>query len=75
LVDLRNPLMTEKAINDLDELMNATFRPNTDGLKNVLAQMKIDGLEHEIGSTRYPDYLIPFKQLIERELKQENQII
>jgi hypothetical protein len=42
------------------------------GLKNALKQMKIDGLEKTIGSYRYADYLIPFKQLIEREIKQTN---
>ena len=40
------------------------------GIKNVIHQMKIDGLEKTIGSNRYSDYLIPFKQLIEREIKQ-----
>jgi hypothetical protein len=32
--------------------------------------MKVDGLELLIGSNRYKEYLIPFKQLIEREIKQ-----
>jgi hypothetical protein len=35
-----------------------------------MERMKKDGLEKTIGSVRYGEYLIPFKQLIERELKQ-----
>ena len=32
--------------------------------------MKQDGLERTIGENRYPEYLMPFKKLIDRELKQ-----
>lgn len=75
LVDLKNPLMTEDAINELQTLIDGRFDSSERGLKNVLNKMKLDGMEHEIGSNRYPEYLLPFKQLIEREFKQEKQII
>lgn len=75
LVDLKNPILTEDAIAQLDKLINGYFSEANRGLKNVMDKMKEDGLERTIGSTRYPDYLIPFKQLIERELKQENQVL
>jgi hypothetical protein len=29
--------------------------------------MKRDGLDKAIGDMRYPDFLVPFKKLIERE--------
>jgi len=72
LVDLKNPLITKEAIEQLDELIDGEFNMDDRGLKNALKQMKIDGLEKTIGSYRYADYLIPFKQLIEREIKQTN---
>ncbi len=72
LVDLKNPLITEDAIQSLTDLIDGEFNMGNRGLKNVIQQMKIDGLEKTIGSTRYSDYLIPFKQLIEREIKQTN---
>jgi 5'-3' exonuclease len=70
LVDLKQPMITEDAIQELNDLKEGYFDTEDRGIKNVLAQMKKDGLEKTIGSNRYPDYLIPFKQLIERELKQ-----
>lgn len=69
LVDLKNPLMTESAIEELDLLMNGRFDPANRGIKNVLSLMRIDGLERSIGKSRSTEYLIPFKQLIEREQK------
>lgn len=69
LVDLKNPLITEEAIQQLNDLIEGEFDISERGVKNVFRQMKIDGLERTIGSHRYADYLVPFKQLIERELK------
>jgi 5'-3' exonuclease len=70
LVDLKNPLITEDAIESLNDLIDGEFNMGDRGIKNVIHQMKIDGLEKTIGSNRYSDYLIPFIQLIEREIKQ-----
>jgi hypothetical protein len=63
-------LITEDAIESLNDLIDGEFNMGDRGIKNVIHQMKIDGLEKTIGSNRYSDYLIPFKQLIEREIKQ-----
>ena len=70
LVNLKMPMMTEKAINNIEELIEAEFDSTNRGIKNVLIKMRYDGLERTIGANRYPEYLLPFKQLIERELKQ-----
>ncbi len=75
LVDLKNPLMTNNAIDELNFLLEGEFSTNDRGIKNVLKYMKSDGLEMAIGKTRYAEYLVPFKQLIERELKQSNKQI
>jgi 5'-3' exonuclease len=69
LVDLKNPMMTEDAIQELDDLKEGEFNTTNRGIKNVLVKMKQDGLERTMGSDRYSEYLIPFKQLIEREFK------
>ena len=67
LVDLHKPMMTESAISDLEHLIDGTLDSSGRELKNVLMMMKRDGLDRIIGETRYPDYLIPFKKLIDRE--------
>jgi len=67
LVDLKTPLMTESAVEELNALIYGQFNPANRGIKNVLSLMKIDGLERTIGKERFTEYLIPFKRLIERE--------
>ena len=69
LVNLKKPMMTEEGINDLNELIDNTLDFSNRELKNVLAMMKEDGLESKIGEYRYPDFLTPFKKLIDREKK------
>ncbi len=73
LVDLKNPMITEEATEALQGLIEGEFRVEDRGIKNVLKFMKYDGLDRVIGPTRYPEYLLPFKQLIERELKQSSK--
>jgi len=67
LVDLKKPMMTEDGIRELEQLIDGTLDSSGRDLKNVLIYMKRDGLDKTIGEHRYPDYLIPFKKLIERE--------
>lgn len=67
LVDLKKPIMLERAIEELNSLICGRFDSTNRGLKNVLSLMKIDGLERSIGKERFTEYLIPFKRLIERE--------
>ena len=67
LVDLSNPMMTEDGIRELEQLKEGTLDSSGRDLKNVLIKMKRDGLDKTIGEVRYPDFLIPFKKLIDRE--------
>lgn len=69
LVDLKRPMLTEDGIKELEHLIDGYFNPSDIGLKNVLVMMKRDGLDKTIGDVRYPEYLLPFKKLNERELK------
>jgi DNA polymerase-1 len=67
LVNLRKPMMTEDGIRNLEELIDGTLDSSGRDLKNVLIYMKRDGIDKTIGEYRYPEYLIPFKNLIARE--------
>ena len=62
-------MMTEDGIEQLEHLIHGTIDPSDRGIKNVLIKMKRDGLERIIGEYRYPEFLMPFKKLIEREIK------
>lgn len=67
LVDLSNPMMTPDGIRDLNDLIEGTLDDSGRDLKKVLEYMKRDGIDKAIGEYRYPEYLIPFKELIQRE--------
>ena len=71
LVNLSNPMITEKALENLEFIIDGEFDYSERSVKNVYIKMKVDGIDRTIGSNRYPDYLIPFKQLMEREIKQK----
>jgi len=67
LVNLKRPMLTEDGIKDLEQLIDGTLDSSGRDLKNVLVMMKRDGLDRTIGEQRYPEYLLPFKKLIDRE--------
>jgi DNA polymerase-1 len=67
LVNLRKPMLTEDGLKDLEQLIDGTLDSSGRDLKNVLIYMKRDGLDKTIGEHRYPEYLMPFKNLIARE--------
>jgi hypothetical protein len=66
LINLKEPL-TKDGIRQLEDLIEGTLDSSGRELKNVMAMMKRDGIDKEIGDYRYPDYLVPFKQLVTRE--------
>jgi 5'-3' exonuclease len=67
LVNLKRPMLTEDGIREIEQLIDGTLDSSGRDLKNVLFYMQRDGLDKTIGDIRYPEYLIPFKKLIERE--------
>ena len=67
LVNLKNPMITEDAIEELEHLKEGTLESSGRDLKNVLVMMKRDGLDRALGEYRFSEFLIPFKKLIERE--------
>lgn len=68
LVNLKEPMMTETGLARLEEYLDATLDPEGRGIKNAYTLMKEDGIDRIVGESRYADYLIPFKKLMEREL-------
>ena len=67
LVNLKKPMLTEDGIRELEQLIDGTLDSSGRDIKKVLIYMERDGLDKSIGEVRYPEYLIPFKKLIERE--------
>lgn len=69
LVNLSEPMMTEQGVGRLEAYLDAPLDPEGRGIKNAYILMKEDGIDYIVGDYRYADYLIPFKKLMERELK------
>jgi hypothetical protein len=60
-------MLTEKAVREIEHLKEGTLDSSGRDLKNVFTMMKRDGLDKALGETRFSDFLIPFKKLIDRE--------
>ena len=69
LVNLKEPMMTEESLEQLELYLDAPLSPEGRSIKNVYTLMKEDGIDWIIGERRFAEYLIPFKKLMERELK------
>ena len=69
LVNLSKPMMTTDGIRALELLKNGSLLPENREFKKVFEMMKSHGIDKEIGEYRYPEYLIHFKKLIDREEK------
>jgi len=67
LVNLSKPMLTEKAIREIEHLRDGTLDSSGRDLKNVFTMMKRDGLDKALGESRFSEFLIPFKKLIDRE--------
>jgi 5'-3' exonuclease len=67
LVNLSRPMLTEDAVREIEHLREGTLDSSGRDLKNVITMMKRDGLDKALGETRFSDFLIPFKKLIDRE--------
>ena len=69
LVNLSKPMMTTDGIRALELLKNGSLLPENREFTKVFEMMKSHGIDKEIGEYRYPEYLLPFKKLIDREIK------
>jgi len=66
LVNLKEPMMTQDGIEQLEELIDG-FIDDIE-FKEVYDMMVKDGLDKEMGEFRYQEFLIPFKNLLKREI-------
>ena len=60
-------MLTEKSVKELEHLIDGTLDSSGRDLKNLFTMMKRDGLDKALGETRFSEFLIPFKKLIDRE--------
>jgi 5'-3' exonuclease len=68
IVDLSNPLLTEDAVEAIEELMNNPIDGEGRSIRNAMLLMKRDGI-YKLIDNYTENYFMPFKKLIERERK------
>ena len=68
LVDLTIPLLTTEAIEEVNSLIDSPLSDDRT-IKNAYKMLKDDGIDIMLGESRYNEYLLPFKKLMEREKK------
>lgn len=68
LVDLSRPLLTEDALEEINLLKDSPLSEDRT-IKNAYKMLKEDGIDIMLGESRYENYLLPFKKLMEREKK------
>jgi 5'-3' exonuclease len=66
LVNLTTPLLTENAIESVNDLIDLPINPEGRDIKNVYKYIKEDGMQDKI-KNNIEDYFMPFKKLMVRE--------
>lgn len=66
IMDLKEPIIPEHVVRDLNENIHLPLDPEDRDLRNLYEKFRRDGLDTLLRD-RYVDFLMPFKRLIERE--------
>ena len=71
IVNLKEPLLTEKVINDINDLIDLPVDPDGRDTKNLFRMMNEDKFFNEIPGKEngYVDYMRPFLKLIKKEIE------
>ena len=69
LIDLKKPLLTKRAEEDIEALMYAPIDPEGRSFVNLYEMMKKDGVEELADANTFANFFVPFKELADREKK------
>lgn len=68
IINLSEPILTEECDNEIGDTIFLPLNMEDRSIRNFYEKLKRDGLDGTIDN-RYVDFIIPFKELIEREKK------
>lgn len=69
IIDLKHPLLTEEAIEELESVMYAPQDPEDRGFANLYKMIIEDGIDELCGDTKFAVFFKPFKKLEEKEIE------
>lgn len=69
IINLKKPLLTKRAENDIESMMYAPLDPEGRSFENLYEMIKRDGIEELINPNVFSSFFVPFKELADREKK------
>ena len=69
IIDLKHPLLTKSAEEDIEAMMYAPLDPDGRSFDNLYAMVIRDGIEGLVDLNSFSSFFVPFKELADREKK------
>lgn len=73
IIDLKHPLLTDDAKNEMDAMMYAPQDPDGRSFENLYEMINEDGIIELIGATKFASFFNLYKRLTEKEIKRYNE--
>ena len=75
IIDLKHPLLSEEAKEEMDAMMHAPQDPEGRSFKNLSEMIREDNIEELMGDTKFASFFVPFKSFADREIKRYKESI
>lgn len=75
IIDLGDPLLSESAIELMEEVTYAPIDPEGRSFSNLYNEIMEDGIEELTGDTKFASFFSPFKKLVEKEKERYEESI
>ena len=75
IIDLKYPLLSDEAKEEMDAMMHAPQDPEGRSFKNLSAMIREDNIEELMGDTKFASFFAPFKSFADREIKRYKESI
>ena len=69
IIDLKHPLLSKEAKEEMDAMMHAPQDPDGRSFKNLYQYIQEDGIEEFMGDTKFASFFRPFKEFANREIE------
>lgn len=69
IINLKSPLLTDEAINEMESIMYAPIDPDGRSFENLYELLKNDKIYDLIDGERFGNFFLDFKRLVEKEKK------
>ena len=75
IIDLKHPLLSDEAKEEMDAMMHAPQDPDGRSFKNLSEMIREDNIEELMGDTKFASFFVPFKSFADREIKRYKESI